>query len=151
MSTHSTRSRSTLLVAGALCAVGLLAAPCIALAQSRRTPAPPADSAVPDSVLRAAVARHYPAALERRAGTGPVLWVLADRRNRVLRTATGRDGLRQGPLTAETLSWEAAAAKLADMPESASPGDLLQWGHVPTRAGTVDVIWVRISAGLPAR
>lgn len=151
MSTHSSRSRSTLLVACVLCAVPLLATSRATRAQSPGTATASVDSGVPDSVLRTAVARYFPAALEGRAGAGPVLWVLADGRNRVLRTATGRDGLRRGPLGAETLTWEAAAGKLADMPESASPGDLLQWGLVSTRAGKVDVIWVRINAGLRAR
>lgn len=155
MSTHSSPSRSTLLVAGAFCALGLLGASRVADAQGRRTPPSPARPAasaeVPEGVLRAAVARHYPAALSGQAGPGPVLWVLADGRNRVLRTATGRDGLRRAPYAGEQLTWEAAAAKLPGMPLSASPGDLLQWGHVSTRAGRVDVIWVRIDAGLAAR
>ena len=163
MSEHSSRSGWTALVAGTLCVLGLLAVPRARAAHQGRG-APPGRQAgpaeVPERVLRAAVARYYPEALSGRAGPGPVLWVLADGRDRVLRTATGRDGLRRAPRTAESipweaaaeaLTWEAAAAKLASMPASASPGDLLQWGHVSTPKGRVDVIWVRLNAGLPAR
>ncbi len=50
-------------------------------------------NAVPDSEIRRAVAVRYPGALTGRMGPRPYVWLLTDREGRILRSATGRDGL----------------------------------------------------------
>ncbi|MEO6866318.1 MAG: M56 family metallopeptidase [Gemmatimonadaceae bacterium] len=48
---------------------------------------------VPDSEIRRAVAVRYPGALTGHMGPHPYIWILTDRQGRILRSATGRDGL----------------------------------------------------------
>ena len=98
---------------------------------------------VPDSVLHRAVAQYFPAALTGGMGKRPAVWFAADSTNRVLQVADGRDDIVRG------LTWDIAASKLPGVPRSASPGDVLQWGKVGLPNDTVDVIWVRLYAGLP--
>jgi hypothetical protein len=84
-------------------------------------------------------------------GAEPFVWILADSEDRVLRSATGREGLRRDAAGRETIDWESAARMLPGMPRSARPGDLLGLSRVPLGADSVSVVWVRINAGLPDR
>jgi hypothetical protein len=136
---------SARLVSFALCA--LIVARPGALAQSASN----AQSEIPDSVLRRAVTEHFPGALTGTMGAQPFVWILADSNNRVLRVASGREGLVHDGSGKESLTWGAAARMLPGMPRSAHPGDLLQWGFVSADTVKVGVAWVRLKAGLSQR
>jgi hypothetical protein len=96
--------------------------------------------------MRRVVAERHPGALAGGLGARPFVWVLADGQDRVIRSATGRDGLRRNGVT-----WGAAMRMLPGMPPSASEGDMLQLGRLAAGADTVSVVWVRLAAGLPGR
>lgn len=49
---------------------------------------------------------------------------------------------------ATSLTWESAGRRLPGVPESMHEGDLLAWKKIPIEADTVDVVWVRLKAGL---
>jgi hypothetical protein len=141
-------------VPAALCALVLAGRTAVAQPPSASRAAPAvagAASEVPDSVIRRAVAEHFPTALSGAMGPRPFLWILADGQDRVLRSASGRDGLSRRPTGEEALDWGAAARKLPGMPRAARPGDLLQLGFLAAGADTVAVAWVRLQAGLSGR
>jgi beta-lactamase regulating signal transducer with metallopeptidase domain len=54
---------------------------------------PGLESVFPDSILRRAVVTFFPSALTGEMGPHPFLWFLVDSNHKVVRTATGRDGL----------------------------------------------------------
>jgi len=117
--------------------------------------------ALEDSVVREAVAKHFPRALTGELGHHPYLWFAADRDDRVLRAAEGRQGLltltvsggNRPPTTqlGNLVTWEGAAGMLAGLPASAQPGDGLFRKQLRVAGDTIDVVWVRLQAGLSPR
>jgi len=117
--------------------------------------------ALEDSVVREAVAKHFPRALTGELGHHPYLWFAADRDDRVLRAAEGRQGLRTLIVSGENqpptpqlenlVSWEGAVSMLPGVPASAQPGDGLFAKQLRVAGDTIDVVWVRLQAGLSPR
>jgi hypothetical protein len=107
---------------------------------------------VPEAVMRRAVAARYPSAL---AGgqDRPMVWILADARDSVLDAASGRDRLMRDSTGQMVLSWTAAHRVFPASPAAMhSPNDLLHWGHLTAADGReVDVIWMRVASGVPAK
>ena len=123
---------------------------CVPHRPARSTFPTPADP-LPERTLLRGVAASNPAALAGALGARPMVWILADARDSVLRSATGRDRLAHDSTGAEVVTWSIAADMLPGMPASASPGDLLKWGHIAVGDDTVNVVWVRLASGRAAK
>jgi hypothetical protein len=151
----SRRSQSWFLwsIAGAvgLLTVTLACAP-VPPAGSLADPAEPEEARpISNRALRTAVAAHFPTALAGGLGSRPLVWFLADQDDRVLRSASGWEGLPRDSVGQELIDWASAVEKLPGMPATAQPGDLLQRTTVVGRADTVTVVWVRLQGGLASR
>jgi hypothetical protein len=119
--------------------------------------APPETAAfIPDTTIRRAVAERFAEALPGGLGHRPLLWILADARDRVLATATGREGLSRNRFGQEGLDWDAARRTFPGrVPPAMTRADRAQWSAVPAGADSVEVIWIRVAratnaATLPA-
>ena len=123
--------------------------PSLSLARAIESQLP--ASPLADSVVRQAVAKHFPGALAGRLGHHPYLWFAADSADTVLRSASGRSGLRAEMGHVNLVTWEGAASMLSGVPASAHPGDELYFKLLSASRDTIGVVWVRLRAGLPPR
>jgi len=126
-------------------------------------------SVVPDSILRRAVLTFYPAALTGRMGPHPFLWFLADSNGRVVRTATGRDGLSRwsyaylrdsmpsyllnlspssrAEVEAQGIAYLNVAAARRKFPElqRVSDTDGLKYLMTSVKGTPIDVAWIQVA------
>lgn len=139
---------------------------------SRRMNAELQNHLVPDSLIRQAVMHYYPSALSGGMGPRPYLWFIIDADNRLLRTATGRDGLSRWSYaylrdsmpsylanltSSQRLEVEADGIQFLDAPAVARKFPALSQAgfdlnslnlSTHTLPGTVvDVAWVQLPAG----
>jgi hypothetical protein len=137
----------------ALLALAAAAVACVPPHATRQATsmAPARVNPLPERTLLRGVAESNPAALAGGLGAHPMVWILADARDSVLGSATGRARIAHDSTGAELVTWSSAADMLPGMPASASPGDLLRWGRIAAGDDTVDVIWVRLASGTPVR
>ena len=131
---------------------------------------------VPDSVVRQAVKTYFPTAITGGQGPHPFLWFLVDSKGRVLRTATGRDGLsrwtysylrdsvpgffanmnadQRAEVEANGLEYLDAASARRKFPEllQTSAGDSsFSSSILPLRGTPIRVAWVQLVSGTELR
>jgi hypothetical protein len=123
----------------------------IAASDSTRRDSVPAFIA--DTTVRRGVAERFPDALRGGMGRRPFLWILADAQDRVLGTATGRQGLSRNKFGQEGLDWEAARRKFPEqLPPAMTRDDRAQWNAVAIAgADTAQVIWIRVARPVAPR